>query len=116
MFLFHRCIRDFLSDKLAAFWKVHRSQEAVSSNVTCFLAAPCISVCFIAITVKQGLTLLILAADELSVSASFYLINSLTHVLNTIFSGSMGTEATSYTLQNRLSHTGVRCHHQESGE
>lgn len=69
--LFHRCIRDFLSDKLAALWKVHGSQEAVSSNDTWFFAAPCISMCFIVVTIKQGLTLLILAADELSVSGSF---------------------------------------------
>lgn len=69
--LFHRCIREFLSDKLAALWEVHGSRGAKSSNVICFLAAPCISMCFIAVTLKQGLTLLILAADELSVSTSF---------------------------------------------
>lgn len=61
--------------------------------------------CFIVVPIKQGLTLLILAADELSVSASFLPDNSLTHLLNTISSGRMGTEATSYILQNRLSHT-----------
>lgn len=45
--LFHRCVRDFLSDKLAALWKVHRSQEAVSSNITYFSDISCISMYFI---------------------------------------------------------------------
>lgn len=69
--LFHRCIRDFLSDKLAALWKVHRSQEAVSSNFSCFLTTPCISMCFVAKITKQGLTVLILALDVISVCLLF---------------------------------------------
>lgn len=72
--------------------------------------------CFMVVTIKQGLSVLIIAEDELSVSASFlpnkFTDSSVEHNLSV----RMGTEAISYTLHNCLSHTGVHCHHQESRE